>query len=48
VQLTAPSGVVWAWNDPQEYNLVRGSAVEFTQFVTQTRNIDDISGKGFA
>lgn len=41
VQLTAPSGAVWEWNDPQEDNLVRGSAVEFAQVVTQTRNIDD-------
>jgi len=41
VQLTAPSGAVWEWNDPQEDNLVRGSAVEFSQVVTQTRNIDD-------
>lgn len=41
VQLTAPSGTVWQWNDPQQDNVVRGSAVEFAQVVTQTRNIDD-------
>ncbi|MGB5482878.1 maleylpyruvate isomerase family mycothiol-dependent enzyme, partial [Parasphingorhabdus sp.] len=41
VQLTAPSGTVWEWNDLQKDNLVRGSAVEFAQVVTQTRNIDD-------
>ncbi len=32
---------MWEWNDPQQDNLVRGSAVEFAQVVTQTRNIDD-------
>ncbi|WP_417620894.1 TIGR03084 family metal-binding protein [Parasphingorhabdus sp.] len=41
VQLTAPSGAIWEWNDPQDDNLVRGNAVEFAQVVTQTRNIDD-------
>lgn len=41
VQLTAPSGAIWEWNDPQEDNVVRGSAVEFSQVVTQTRNVDD-------
>jgi uncharacterized protein (TIGR03084 family) len=29
VQLTAPSGAVWEWNDPQEDNLVRGRGVVF-------------------
>lgn len=43
VQLTAPSGVVWEWNDPQDSNLVKGSAVEFAQIVTQTRNVKDTS-----
>ena len=41
VQLTAPSGGIWEWNGRQEDNVVRGSAVEFSQVVTQTRNIDD-------
>lgn len=41
VQLTAPSGAVWEWNDPQKDNLVRGSAVEFAPVVTQTPTIDD-------
>ena len=43
VQLTAPSGTTWEWNDPQDDNLVKGNAVEFAQVVTQTRNIDDTS-----
>ena len=41
VELSGPSGAVWTWNDPQEDNLVRGSAVEFAQVVTQVRNIAD-------
>lgn len=43
VQLTAPSGAIWEWNDPQDDNLVKGSAVEFAQIVTQTRNVGDAS-----
>ncbi|MFC4216943.1 TIGR03084 family metal-binding protein [Pseudophaeobacter arcticus] len=43
VELTGPSGAVWTWNDPQADNLVRGSAVEFAQVVTQVRNIADTS-----
>ena len=41
VELTAPSGAVWQWNDPQTDNYVKGSAVEFYQVVTQTRNVAD-------
>lgn len=41
VQLTGPSGVVWEWNAPQDDNVVRGSAVEFAQVVTQVRNVAD-------
>lgn len=41
VELTGPSGTVWTWNDPQQDNVVRGSAVEFAQVVTQVRNIAD-------
>ena len=43
VRLTAPSGAVWEWNDPQEDNLVSGPAPEFAQVVAQTRNIGDTS-----
>jgi uncharacterized protein (TIGR03084 family) len=39
VQLTGPSGATWDWNTPQDDNVVRGSAVEFSQVVTQTRNV---------
>ncbi len=41
VQLTAPSGVQWEWNERQADNFVKGSAVEFSQVVTQTRNVAD-------
>jgi uncharacterized protein (TIGR03084 family) len=41
VRLTAPSGAVWEWNEPQADNCVEGRAVEFCQVVTQTRNVAD-------
>jgi len=41
VKLTAPSGAVWEWNEPDEENCVRGSAVDFCQTVTQVRNVAD-------
>lgn len=41
VRLTAPSGAIWEWNDPQDGNKVEGSATEFSQVVTQTRNVGD-------
>ena len=41
VRLTAPSGDVWTWNDPSHDNKVEGTALEFCQVVTQTRNAAD-------
>jgi uncharacterized protein (TIGR03084 family) len=41
VRLAAPSGATWEWNQPDQKNIVEGSAVEFCQVVTQTRNIAD-------
>ena len=41
VRLTAPSGAIWEWNEPQDDNKVEGSAEEFSQVVTQCRNIGD-------
>lgn len=41
VQLTAPSGAVWEWHEPDSGNCVRGDAVEFCHVVTQGRNIQD-------
>ncbi len=41
VRLTGPSGAIWEWNDPTPDNSVAGSALEFCQVVTQTRNAAD-------
>ena len=41
VALTAPSGDLWTWNDPDSTDRVEGDAVAFCQVVTQTRNIAD-------
>ncbi len=41
IRLTAPSGAIWEWNEPQDDNRVEGSATEFSQVVTQCRNVED-------
>jgi len=41
VILTAPSGDLWEWNDPSSPDRVEGSAEQFCQVVTQTRNLED-------
>jgi uncharacterized protein (TIGR03084 family) len=41
VELVAPSGECWRWNDSNTDDRVSGSATEFCQVVTQTRNISD-------
>jgi uncharacterized protein (TIGR03084 family) len=41
VRLVAPSGAVWEWNEPSNDNAIEGSALEFCQVVTQTRNVAD-------
>jgi len=41
LKLTAPSGEIWEFNEPSATNYVEGSASEFCQVVTQTRNIGD-------
>jgi uncharacterized protein (TIGR03084 family) len=41
IRLTAPSGAIWEWNEPQDDNKLEGSAAEFCQVVTQCRNIAD-------
>ncbi len=43
VRLTAPSGVVWEWNEPQADNRIEGCATQFCQVVTQCRNVADTS-----
>jgi uncharacterized protein (TIGR03084 family) len=39
--LEAPSGTIWHFGDETSDNTISGSAVEFAQVVTQTRNIAD-------
>ncbi len=41
VELTAPSGARWAFNEPSSDDYVRGSAEAFCQVVTQVRNVAD-------
>jgi len=41
LRLTAPSGAVWEWNDQAGADRISGSAVEFCQVGTQTRNVAD-------
>jgi uncharacterized protein (TIGR03084 family) len=43
VRLTAPSGEIWTWNEPDETNLVEGSAAEFCHVVTQGRHIGEVN-----
>jgi uncharacterized protein (TIGR03084 family) len=43
VRLTAPSGAIWEWNEPDEHNRIEGSAVAFCHVVTQGRNIADVN-----
>lgn len=42
VNLTAPSGDAWTWNEPSASDHVTGSAVEFAHVVTQGRNIAEV------
>jgi len=41
VRLTAPSGEIWAWGESSAAEHIEGSATEFCQVVTQTRNVAD-------
>ncbi len=42
VQLTAPSGALWDFNEPSATERIQGPAVDFCQVVTQVRNIEDV------
>jgi uncharacterized protein (TIGR03084 family) len=41
LRLTAPSDEIWEWGEASEKERVEGSATEFCQVVTQTRNVAD-------
>ena len=41
VELTAPSGETWTWNDDGDAGTVRGPAEDFCLVVTQRRHVDD-------
>ena len=41
VELTSPGGDLWQWNERDPANMVRGSANDFCQVVTQVRNVAD-------
>ena len=41
VNLTAPSGIIWEWNDAASPHVVSGGALEFAQVVTQVRSVED-------
>jgi len=41
LRLTAPSGEIWQWGEPDGPERIEGSATEFCQVVTQTRNVAD-------
>jgi len=41
VRLTAPSGAIWEWHAENAESSVTGSALDFCQVVTQTRNAAD-------
>ena len=41
VNLTAPSGIIWEWNDAWSPHSISGDALEFAQVVTQVRGIQD-------
>lgn len=41
VELTAPSGELWTWNEDVSSDVVRGSAEDFCMVATQRRNLAD-------
>lgn len=41
IKLCAPSGVVWEFGEASNANVISGEATQFSQVVTQTRNIAD-------
>ena len=45
LRLSAPSGATWEWNEPNDENVIEGSATEFCQVVTQVRHVADTNLK---
>ena len=45
LRLTAPSGALWEYGDPDSPDLIEGAAVDFARVVTQTRNVADTALK---
>ena len=45
LSLLSPSNELWEWNEDNEEDMILGSATEFSQVVTQVRNINDTSLK---
>ena len=45
LSLLSPSNELWEWNEDNEEDVISGSATEFSQVVTQVRNINDTSLK---
>lgn len=43
VRLTAPSGAIWEWNAYNTTDMIEGDASDFSQVVTQVRNLADTS-----
>jgi len=43
VELAAPSGATWRWNNESDRDYIKGAATDFCQVVTQTRNIADVA-----
>ncbi|MCY4238099.1 MAG: TIGR03084 family metal-binding protein [Rhodospirillaceae bacterium] len=43
VELTAPSGATWRWNDESDRDYIKGAATDFCQVVTQTRSVADVA-----
>lgn len=43
VTLEGPEGAIWNWHNENKEDMISGSAEEFCQVVTQTRNIADTS-----
>ena len=41
VEIKAPSGEIWEWNEPNDTNFVKGKASDFCHVVTQGRNVKE-------